>query len=80
MEERNNKEKPPFISVVGVGVHGEREGALSHEVAEFRDFSRKFGRRRKLGVLRLVVLSCGLLLAFSFKSCNTSIGCSKLFG
>ena len=78
MEERNNKEDLSFISVVGVGAQGEYEGTQSHEIVEFQNFVGKFRRRRKLGVLWKGVGR--LLLAFSFKSCNTSIGSSKLFG
>ena len=70
MEEGNNKEDLPFISAVGIGAQGKREGVLGHEVVEFLDFARKLRRRRKLGVLRQGV---GRLLAFNFKSCNMSI-------
>ena len=65
MEEGNNKEDLSFISVIGVGAQGEHEGALSHEIVEFRNFAGKFGRRRKVWVLWRGVSR--LLLVFSFE-------------
>src|SRR5436189_5690386 len=67
-----------LISNVGVGAHRKRESALSHKVAKFRYFSRKFRRRRKLRVLRGT--DGGWLLPFSFKSCHASVGGGMLFG
>ena len=49
-KESDDKKDFVFILDIGVGAHVEREGALSHEVPEFRYLAGEFRRRWNFGV------------------------------
>ena len=90
-EKGDDEENLLFISTIGVGTHGEREGAMGNEIAEIRDFTRELGRCRNFGIRgrragwrRCWGWRCGTLLFESNKAgeggCEFGLKATKFFG